>query len=360
MRNLLALAVVGAALMLGGCTEHATTPEPTPVAPEPEPLPEEIGILLDNQTPTDLQMAPGDAWPWDNPPPYELTANSDVYAVTFIWGSFFSSPTPPAIVTDWSGRISINAVGAVHVHRTIDFEPGEDSVLVSEVPTVAAFVSKTSLDIDGLSLMVFVRNDVQYFAAPWLTFETPPVTLTFDMGELEYLQAFYDLGDGRAVAVLARRVWPDRCPGGFMEGRWIHETIGQSGRFEGLWQDFKGQPIGIMTGTFFVDENGERILDGWVSGYITDQIIAWLKGTWWYDDPRLCPSPWCGTGHGWFRGRFDYADGRSYGGRFVGEFGHFLNPATDVATLPYRGVWHEYCPFEEPVDNGSANDIDAP
>ena len=201
------------------------------------------------------------------------------------------------------------------------------------------------MDFDGISFLVFLKRGVVYITPPILTFETAPITLHFDFSELVKLNALYQLEHGNALAVHARKIWPPRCPGGFIEGRWIREdNTGSHGRFEGVWMNYKGEPEGYLNGAFWTNNDGRREFDGWVSGYYTDHIIAELKGTWWYGDPSLCVT--CGQGHGWFHGHFVYANGTNRGGKVAGEFGHFLTPTVDQAALPLRGIWHELCPWE--------------
>ena len=197
MRRPIVITVLLLTVALLGCSEKATTPAPTDTAPTVTDPPDEIGILLEANTVPDLEDDPADGWPWDNPPPYDLSNSCDVYAVTFIWGSFFS---PSEVnVTDWSGMATLHAEGAVHVHTTIDFEYPEDSLVATDAPIHAAWVSKTSMDIDGLALLLFVRNDIAYFAAPTFTFDTEPISLGWTIDELGYFAAFYQLSDGNML-----------------------------------------------------------------------------------------------------------------------------------------------------------------
>jgi len=356
---LLLVGVLCAALV--GCSDNATAPDkavPTPA--QTADIPEAVTVLLDENTVSDMRALPDADWPWEGGAPYELARHCDVYAVTFIWGSFNTAATPNANLIDWTGSAYVNAVGALHVHRTIDFEDGEDYLVPTDVPTKAAWVSKTSSDVDGVSLLLFVRNDIPTFAAPWLTFETAPIRLEYGLDKLVDLKEFHVLDNGAALAVLARKIWPGRCSGGFMEGKWLQQDLtAGTGRLEGLWLSYYGDTLGIMIGQYWTTDDGQRLLEGWVSGFYTDQIIAYLKGKWWYDDPRMCPSPWCGTGHGWFAGQFRYADGSNTGGVFKAEFGDFMDPATDVASLPYRGVWFLHCPWTQ-SDIGADITNDAP
>ena len=128
----------------------------------------------------------------------DIACNSEAYAVTFLWGDKFSDVSATAI-TDWSGSLSLNAVGSVTPKFTIDFEPGQDSILITDSPTVTMWASKISNDLDGISFMVTVRTDVEYFAAPMLTFQTGPITLEFYMADLISLDVRHPALAGRTA-----------------------------------------------------------------------------------------------------------------------------------------------------------------
>jgi hypothetical protein len=342
-------------LLIVGCSEKATNPPlPESAPPTAGEVPADVAGILEANSPVELDVAGSDEVDWATWPSPEWVRNSDVYAVTFVWGSLVNSVTPGVPVTDWSGTLSVNGVALVHPHRTINFERGQDSLVATDNPSVAAWVSQTGVDFDGISFLVFLRRDVEYFAAPWLTFDTPPIKLEFPFEKLVKLDAFYDVGQSRAVAVHARKIWPGRCPGGFTEGRWIKaDNTGMKGTMEGLWRDFLGRPIGYIRGQFYVNDNGERVFDGYVTGYMLDYIICEFKGTWWYDDARLCPMPICGTGHGWFRGHYVYSNGTNRGGMMAGEIGDFQAPVASVMELPFAGIWHDFCPWVAERPNNS-------
>ena len=92
-------------------------------------------------------------------------------------------------------------------------------------------------------------------------------------------------------------------------------------------------------GRYWVTEDGHRVLEGSVSGLHTDQVIAELKGTWGYDDPRMCPM--CGMGHGFFHGKFEMLHNGAVG-VFGGEFGNWALPPDDLV-MPFKGVWKLNC-----------------
>lgn len=355
MRKLTALMSVAVLLALS-CSEKTTEPLPESTIPPASEVPAEVAGILESNTQSGIDLASaGELDPSAWPPP-EWIRNSDVYAVTFVWGSLVNAVTPGVPVTDWSGKLFVNGVALVNPRRTINFEPGQDSLVATDNPAMAAWVSETGVDFDGICFLVFLRRDTVYIVAPWLTFETAPITLEFQFEKLVKLDAFYNVGQGRAVAVRARKIWPARCPGGFTEGMWIKaDNTGMSGKIDGLWRDYLGQPIGYILGQFYINDNGQRVFDGYVTGYMLDYIICEFKGTWWYDDPRMCPSPICGTGHGWFRGHYVYSDGTNRGGMMAAEVGDFQAPVVSGLELPFTGIWQDFCPWTPQNPGGEVN-----
>jgi len=342
------LALIGA-----GCSRQPTRPEPlATVNPDSQPVPDEVQKLLDLEAidpdlgVLDAQSPTGD-WPTLSDTSY------DVYAVTFLWGTFFppttETPPPP---TDWSGKLAINAEGFIGVHDKIDFEPDEDAVIDEDIPNMAAWRSMTSNDFDGLSFLIFVKRGNLYFAAPMLMFETAPINLNFTLDRLEKLDAFFQVAPWSGVAVHARKLRPHHCPHGVLGGRWIKENdTGSEGHFEGMWIGADGRPIGPLAGRFWTTEDGKHLLEGVVSEGMTAHVIIYLEGTWEYDDHRMCMV--CGAGHGKFIGRFKLADGDG-GGKFGGEFGDWsLWP--DDANMPFAGRWRADCP-DDATDVVSSTD----
>ena len=353
MRITILLTVLCLLLAAAGCSERATSPDPvstSQITPEVSEVPDNVMELLEANTAAEFNLAPRDESVTPNWPSCDIPENCDIYSITFLWGQFYGMPTTDIAPTDWSGHLSINGAGVVHPRLTIDFEPETDSLIPTNVESMAAWASHTYMDFDGINFLVFVDRDATSMVAPTLDFATGPIELSFDFDLLKRFAAFYMLPGGKALAVHSRKIWPDRCPGGFLEGKWIRDdNTGSHGRLEGLWIDYKGEPLGYMHGEFWTNNDGSREFSGWVTGYILDYIVAEFKGRWWYDDPRLCPAYWCGTGHGWFRGHFAYADGSNRGGMLAGEIGHMNALADDVASLPYHGIWRDFCPWDPAV-----------
>ena len=134
-------------------------------------------------------------------------------------------------------------------------------------------------------------------------------------------------------------IWTNHCPGGFIDGTWHQDNSNlHEGSFEGLWYERNGEPFGIMTCQYWRNNDGRGEFHGYLSGYITDQIIAEIKGRWYYDDYSLCPM--CGSGHGKFHGRFEFMD-RDGWGYFGGTFG--WGTSVDALELPLEGYWKMHC-----------------
>jgi len=352
MRKIL-LPLLCLAVLAAGCTREPTGPAPAASGNDHSaPVPAAIQALLDQHAVDPDGPLPVIDSPQDGIPSLSDTSY-DVYAVTFLWGTFFPPPSdvaPPP--TDWSGKLSINAEAFIAVRAKIDFEPGQDAVIEEDQPNLAAWRSITANDFDGLSFLVFYKRGIYYFVAPTLLFETAPIKLEFYVEQLAKLDAFFPTDPWSGVAVHARKLFPHHCPHGVLGGQWIKDdNTGSQGRFDGLWADAMGRMIGPVAGHFWTTDAGERLLEGVVSGGVTAQVIIFLEGTWEYDDMRMCPL--CGGGHGKFRGRFKMADGDG-GGRFGGEFGDWSLFPDDV-TMPFAGRWRFDCPSDA-TDIVSAGD----
>jgi hypothetical protein len=351
MRILATITMMLMLVVVAGCSEKSTTPELTePVQSVAEEMPADVLEVMEANTPTEFDLAPADGQGGPTWPNIDFSGDYDVYAVTFLWGQFFDM-THQVEPTDWSGTLSVNGVAKVHPRRTIHFEPETDSLLPSDIEAAAAWVSYTGHDFDGINFLVFLDRTVTYITAPTLTFDTEPIVLEYSFDQLVRMDEFHLLDGGNAIGVHARKIWPQRCPGGFLEGTWLKaDNSGANGTIEGLWLNMLGEPTGYLSGIFSTDSEGHRIIEGSVSGYVTDHVIAEFKGTWWYDDRRMCIT--CGQGHGWFRAHFVSADGSERRGRLSGEIGNFHSPTDSELELPIHGVWHDYCPWDHVDTDG--------
>jgi hypothetical protein len=346
MRRLVFISLTGLILVLGGCSDRATAPDQAEIAtPLATEVPAEVQKLLDTYTMLEDGNSTDPRIAYLDPIPTELIDSCDIFAVTFLWGDLFNNPGHIPDTTDWSGILSLSAEGVVYVRYMIDFEPGQDSVLPFSTPTTAAWISYTCMDFDGLSFLIFIKRNVPYATPPVLTFETGPFTLQLDYWQLFNFAAFYPIDNTKGVAVHSRKIWINSCPGGLIKGEWIKDPVDPStGRFEGVWTDYKGEPVGIMSGTFWTNNDGRGEFVGALSGYITDEVIAELKGRWFYDNYQL--SPMRCHDHGVFCGRYKYLN-ENRTGTIRGIFGDYATPDDVVqAKLPMLGVWHDDCPTD--------------
>ena len=270
-------------------------------------------------------------------PPYR---NYDVYAVTILWGSLTNLSAGGGQPVDWSGTLGINGVATIDILHTIQFESGQDSLIATNSPATAAWVSQTSGDFDGINCLIYVDRDIVYITAPMLTLTTPLLTKSFYLGDLENLDAYYPVNNTAALAIHARKLYGSECPNGSLSGEWVRNDVsGQAGSFEVAWVDAGGNTFGILAGTFWSGAGGVRIFEGWVSQGMTTMVVYHVYGTWSYDDPRMCPI--CGSSRGVFAGFYTDINGNLKG--FVrGQFGSVaLDPS--VNELPLSGYWREYC-----------------
>lgn len=344
MRRLALFVIIGMALAISSCSDDRSLVTPAGSKPAVGTIPAAVQDLIN-------RYAVGDETTLPNEPSavsssdYSTPADTfwDVYSVTFIWGSLCnSSSSPGTSPVDWSGTLGINGEAVVNVTKTISFEAGQDSIIPSGSPASAAWVSQTTGDFDGATFIVSIKRGNVYFAPLMLSFDTPPFQLQLPTSKLSYFTAYYQVSNTSGVVVHSHRIFPGNCPSGLMYGEWVRANVGgESGEFHGIWTDESGVPTAVFSCTFWTNNDGTRAFSGNVSGITLPVIIAYLEGTWYYDDPRVCPI--CGASRGKYMGKFtDANDGKV--GHIMGEFGDVsLDPS--INTLPLRGIWFYSCPM---------------
>ena len=353
MRRFTIIMSLSLALLFAGCSDQTVSPE-AETEIENQAVPEPILKLLNDNSPGDDGSAPDGFEIRNSLDPNQLVDTAyDVYAITVLWGNLLNLPNPNDVITDWSGSLWVNAEAFVNVTYEISFEAGQDSVIPTNVPSMAAWVSKTAYDFDGLSFLVYFNPNNVYFAEPMVTFDTGPFSISLDFRQLIHFAAYYPVDNQNGVAILSKRLWHHGCPSGFMEGEWIKNGyMSDSGLIQGLWMSRDGTPLGYLTGTFWPhgeDGNYDGLGGGFagsISGYYLTVVIAEFQGTWWYDDLRMCPV--CGEGHGKFRGRYNYSTDEGGGGIMLGEFGDYSLPPDDI-NMPFIGIWRDDCVYAEDI-----------
>jgi len=337
----LAIAVV---IMLGGCSEEPVSTIPVESFDvSARVIPPDVQRLFDQYA---LDMNAQSNGEQSRSIEFNADVNNspcDAYVVTFIWVSLLNVAAPAALpVTDWSGSLTVNADGKISVTKPIAFEAGQDYLLPVISPKVAAWVSLTSGDFDGVSFIIYLRRATPAASATAITFATAPFTLRLTAKQMAWYAAYYQISNTSGIAVLSQKLPPIIiCPSGLMVGQWVKANVtGDHGTFNGLWMKSNGDTTGVFSGTFWTENDGRRLFSGNVSGVITTQIIAYLEGKWYYEDPRMCPL--CGAGFGRFSGHFRYPGHNYDDGVLVGEFGSLTLPP-DQLGLPLTGAWTVLC-----------------
>jgi len=340
----LAIAVV---LTLAGCSEKPVSTLPAEstdlsarvIPPDVQRLFNQYALDMNAQSNSEPSRSVGFNTDVSNAP-------YDAYVVTFIWGSLLNVAAPSATlpVTDWSGSLTVNADGKIGTTKPIAFEAGQDYLLLTfrYDPKVVGWVSLTSGDFDGISFIIFLRRVTPAASATAITFATTPFTLRLTANQMASFAAYYQISNTSGIAVLSQRLPPAiTCPSGLMVGHWVKgNATGDRGAFNGLWLKSNGDTIGVFSGMFWTENDGRRLFSGNVSGVFTTQIIAYLEGKWYYDDPRACAL--CGAGFGRFSGYFRYPGHNDNGGILQGQFGSLTLPANQL-DLPLTGTWTVLC-----------------
>lgn len=336
MRKWYSLSVVFLVIALFACSRQSTAPEPQATLPTGE-VPAQVQARLDQYVVQDedalATFAPG------HPDLSDQFNEYDVYAVTYLWGSFFPHGGGPTV---WNGRASANAEAAIRVVANIDFEEGEEILFDSTSPSTFGWTSSTQDDLDGVSFLLFVKRGVVYVVAPVLAFETQPISFGIPIEQLAHHVSYHPVDHTSGVAVFARQIKNAPCPHGYLGGSWIFdEGTRTEGHFDGSWLSRDHQVEGVLAGRFWTDADGHRHFQGQVSGVVTDQVILELEGIWCLTPHlgnALCPT--CNR-IGYFVGRWKYLDG-SGGGKLAGNFGE-PNLTSDTPEVPFRGMWSQRC-----------------
>lgn len=328
-------------LLIGGCSENTVAPQQTTPTDE---IPAKIQALYEESLEPEA-LIPSNLTLDNSETNVDLTTGTyDVYSVTLLWGSLITSDNTAATLMDWSGNLSMNGPGCVNVVYEIDFEAGQDYVIPYETEVTAtsvAWVSYTGYDIDGLSFLIYVRNDVATFAPVELTLTTESYSNSWYIDELSNLSAWYPVDNLSGLGIFARKIWTGTTEGGFLEGKWTKaNNTGTEGNFNGVWLNMDGEPEGVFAGEFWTDESGHGRFEGTISGYMLTVVIGEFKGIWFYDDLRECVV--CGADHGVLLGRFAMVDNNRRGVMYA-TIGDWNMPTVDQLELPMKGFWR-YCP----------------
>lgn len=338
MKSLRFILPLLAALLMIGCGDE--TKPPTSSVPEQPAL--TVSPDLEAAMTAKLDELSGEKNLDVNNPPPDLDTNFDYYAVVFVWGTLRPTTILGGLIIDWSGSLN----GDIRPVHPIDFEPETDSILTDTLsPGIIEWASSTLLEYDGIAgLLRHDRRNV-YFAEPRIYFTTKPFSIDLTLSQLDRYFEIFPVDSMNAVAVMAHRIERRVCAHGQFKGQWVREDITAfKGTMHGLWLNADGDSVGRYAGSYWVTDSGESVLEGTISGLVTDDIKGHFKGKWWFDDPRMCPSPECGTGHGRFVGKLAYIPA-GYVGEIAGEFGDMIGNKA----MPMHGAWRVFCRgFNEP------------
>jgi hypothetical protein len=328
--------------LLLACSQHTTAPDSVDHAVvASDEIPSEVRQALNELVPEDSELLIRLDAELDPNAPSLTDTSFDVYAVTYLWGTFIPMGHPAAL--DWSGETGVDNQ-ALRLADVIDFEAGEDSILPTLTPATIRWASFTDRDLDGISFLIFMRRNTIVSAVPILRLRTAPLTVEIPVPRLADLNVFYRVDHHNGLAIHAHKIKPRPCPRGFLRGIWdFADSTRTEGTFDGLWLDHADQPIGHLRGEFWTDTSDVAELAhphqmrGEVTDLLTGAVIAELKGLWRIGGPHICLA--CGIGG--FGGRFDYVDHDDYGSfrGFIGDPGVI----TPDLRVPFRGAWRNEC-----------------
>ena len=326
----LLMALAAVALVIAGCGEQASGPEPGDTRTEVPDLDDPLGGYTTRDEPPafgDAELAESGAEevPYDD----AMASDPDVaewqrahpdsvraYVVTLLWGMMSRDPSvsdsrvdPDYPVIDWSGKLRVNR-GAVLLRSVISFERG-DYVLPRLDRREIAWVSQTSGGYDGLRIVIYQPFEGEE------TGETDSLVveagahrwefLINDLAELDFEEAVDEAGNKLVLRSFVTR--PEICARGFTGGAWLapENPEEERGTFRGRWVSVNGSVSGYVRGHFGIDSRGRQVFFG---KYIDldGRFRGILRGTW--DRVRIHESgrpDHAGRHHGHFRG--EWVDG---------------------------------------------------
>lgn len=265
----------------------------------------------------------------------------DIFCFRMVWGNL-ERDTGITTLTDWSGTLTVSR-GAIVVKRLIWFEPFQDYILPRYddegyyVPEELGWVSKTSIHVDGIATKIFIPPSMTEEAVS-ITYESPQLTITFSMQELETLDTLINIGVGNSIFFQAFRFDPLSHLHGGLAGRWGRDETG-NGIFYGKWISAAGLIMGSLKGEWGFDGDGNPVFAGkWIDN--SGQFQGLLKGYW---DVR-------GDGRfaiGRFWGRIFNADEEA-----IGVLGGYFRPGYYVQGGFFAGRWRVGGEIPEILNNG--------
>ncbi len=260
----------------------------------------------------------------------DTNARTARFCFRMLWGNL-GRDSGITELTDWSGTLTLSR-GAIIATHAIRFEEGQDYILPryddsgNFIPEELGWVSYTSVHLDGIATRLLIPPAVTDEVVT-VTYESPQLTISFDITELESLDTLITIGEGNAIAFHATRCEPPtvRPMRGYLVGRWGRDDDGQ-GIFYGRWMNANGRVIGAVRGRWGVDSAGMGVF---VGKYIDNDgnFEGFVKGIW---RDRGHGANACGQ----FRGRIFNADRQPIGVLM----GHFKKGDTRRGGW-FAGLW---------------------
>jgi hypothetical protein len=337
----LALATVA---LWAGCSDQSTQPAGNTAVNQEQTLPADYAPLLDSlDVLTEMPRLT----------PSGSTADSGIlpagnyvhYKVQVVWGNLDNNITEDSNAWDWSGALTLHFEGGVFPDSVIDFEPGQDSILVTNAIHFVPWVSLTDGDFDGILFDVYYNTDICYFAAPKWEFVTRPFRQEWTYDRLNGMDTVYQVDNINQVWVKTWQVSEPPCPKGYVAGAWVNKDR-DNGYFFGHWMNDGGMPTGYVLGKFWTENVGGRVLKGIrVSSFF--YVDGYLFGEWKYADENGPSTSVLRASEGVFRAR--YTD-RNWNvlGSVEGKFGlpwPWSTAAQQNGQRSYfKGQWVAYCP----------------
>jgi hypothetical protein len=323
------------ALFIVGCGEESKPPTSAVNEPPVQTIPSELASAMT----TKLDELSGAEGIDVRNPPQIYDSNFDYYALVIVWGTLRPTNILGGPIIDWSGNMNFNGVGDINPVHPIDFEPETDAIIADSLPGFVEWTSTTLLESDGIAGIVRHDRRVVYIVSPRLQFSTAPFAVELQLDQLERFSGIFPVDNMNAVAVMAHRIHRNVCARGGFRGVWTRDDIsGLSGSMHGIWFNANGDSVGRYSGKYWVAESGDYLFEGAISALVTDDVKGHFRGTWSFDDYRMCPAPECGTSHGQFRGKLTYLSSGSIG-EISGEFGDY----SGNTAMPMHGDWRLFC-----------------
>jgi hypothetical protein len=211
----------------------------------------------------------------------EALEGEQVYTLRIVWGNLeldarhdLEAAEGTSDLLDWSGTLTLDGGGELHLIRTIAFDL-HDSIVTEDDPKLVQWISHTGPHVDGIVVKVIYLPDPE-IADPTITFQAGPVTQVIPLSELDHYDQIVTIdSDGHGAAFTALRTDDDTCLEGFLDGKWHKRLEGEGGVFRGRVMDDESGLIGHLRGHFGVDHDGGPVffgkyidLDGHFRGFL--------------------------------------------------------------------------------------------